>query len=321
MAFLRDVEKQRIRAKDERVSYNRTLKEVAHWDSMLELMKDTIQRADPIRLSSRTKRSRQCVYAMLSDIHYGIAFQSSCGTYNSDVAKERVMRYAEEIIHIGEMNHANICYLSLMGDMISGNIHTVIRIENRENVVEQVVGVSELVAAFIYRLACCFDEVHVNAVDGNHSRVELHDDEAMRADKLDSIVPWYCKVKLENCDNVFFHENDIDATVASFEIAGRMYCAVHGDYDKDLKLAAQRIERLIRRKVDYMLAGHMHVPDVRIEDIGCIRNGSVCGSGDEYTMKKRLFAPPQQLCMLVSDRGVEALYPINLMEDDVSWTC
>ena len=69
---------------------------------------------------------------------------------------------------------------------------------------------------------------------------------------------------------------------------------------------------MLGTKIDYMLAGHMHVADARFENTGFIRNGSVCGSGDEYTVKKRLFGPPIQVCMVVTETGVEAIYPVKL---------
>lgn len=53
------------------------------------------------------------------------------------------MHYADAIIRIGKDSGAKDCYVSLMGDLISGVIHTTIRIENRENLIEQVTGVSE----------------------------------------------------------------------------------------------------------------------------------------------------------------------------------
>lgn len=88
------------------------------------------------------------------------------------------MSYADSIIRIGKNAGAQDCYVSLMGDLISGVIHTTIRIENRENLIEQVVGVSELIAAFLQRLSTHFENVIVNSVDGNHSRVELSTDDA-----------------------------------------------------------------------------------------------------------------------------------------------
>jgi hypothetical protein len=43
-----------------------------------------------------------------------------------------------------------------------------------------------------------------------------------------------------------------------------------------------------------------------------IRNGSVCGSGDEYTMKKRLFGYPCQVCLIVNENGIKDYIPIAL---------
>lgn len=88
------------------------------------------------------------------------------------------MHYADEIIRIGHLNGAKDCYISLMGDLISGVIHTTIRIENRENLIQQVVGVSELIAAFLYKLAGSFERVIVNSVDGNHSRIDTSAEDA-----------------------------------------------------------------------------------------------------------------------------------------------
>ena len=128
-------------------------------------------------------------------------------------------------------------------------------------------------------------------------------------------MPWYSKARLEKIDNVIFKDNQYDSTISNFNIYGKNYIAVHGDMDPDLKTSALRIERMMGERLHYILAGHMHIPDIRIEDVGYLRNGSVCGSGDEYTMKKRLFGPPCQVCLIVSAKGVEAIHPVVLKED------
>lgn len=137
-------------------------------------------------------------------------------------------------------------------------------------------------------------------------------DDALRSEKLDALIPWYCKTKLQCVDNIIFQDNTLDSSIGSMSIFGKMYVCVHGDMDNDLKASAQRIEQMSGHKIDYLLAAHMHVADARLENIGYIRNGSVCGSGDEYTVKKRLFGPPVQVCMIVSPNGVEAIHPVKL---------
>ena len=86
---------------------------------------------------------------------------------------------------------------------------------------------------------------------------------------------------------------------------------------RDPRKAVTRIENLLYSKqmkghLDYMLVGHMHTPGMEGGPTTIIRNGSVCGSGDEYTMKKRLFGPPCQVCMVVDAGGVRSIHPVDL---------
>ena len=303
-----------IRLRDERYALNRIVRSDARRDALLDLFKTEIKRFDavtPPKVISKDEKPK-AIYALLSDIHYGIAFESSVGEYNSEIASERVLRYACEIVRIGKMFDAEDCYVSLLGDMISGVIHAPIRIENRENAVEQVVGVSELTADFLYVLAGYFQHIYVNSVSGNHSRIEMIAENSLRAEKLDALIPWYCEARLENVPHVVFVDNTIDPTICSFDIMGKTYAGVHGDYDKDLAKSAMHVERALGKSLDYMLAGHLHVPNLLFDDRGYIRNGSICGSGDDYTMRHRLFSNPYQLCMTVSEDGVESIWPINL---------
>ena len=310
-------EKIKVQVRDERTALNRRIRNDARNDVLMDLFREEIRKfnAQPARrrVSHRDMTvHNEAIYAMLSDIHYGIAYDTAAGKYNPNIAYDRVLRYAEEIADLGELHQIDTCYVSLLGDLISGNIHNVIRVENRENIVQQVIGVSELIAEFLHELSSKFQEVHVNAVSGNHSRLDLNADDALRGDKLDELIPWYCKTKLANCDNIVWHENVIDATIGDFDIYGINYITVHGDYDNNLQRSASQIERMTRQPIDYIVAGHMHVPELRLESIGMIRNGSVCGSGDEYTMKKRLFGYPCQVCLIVNENGIKDYIPIAL---------
>ena len=310
-------EKLKVQVRDERSALNRKIRNDARNDVLMNLFREEIKKYPAASVPKKHKpatnsEKEKAICAMLSDIHFGIAYNSSAGKYNSKIARERVMRYAEEIVDIGELHGIDRCYVSLLGDLISGNIHSVIRVENRENVVQQVVGVAELVASFLYDLSIEFAELHVNAVSGNHSRLDLNADDGLRGDKLDELIPWYCKTKLVNCKNIVWHDNEIDVTIADFDIFGINYVSVHGDYDNNLQKSAMAIERMTHKPIDYILAGHMHVPELRLETIGFVRNGSICGSGDEYTMKKRLFGYPYQVCLIVDDTGIRDYIPVAL---------
>ena len=303
---------------DIRVSQTRQMRQAARAQSLQEIMQQELRKhlvsKPELKRAPLRKPQSKALYAMLSDIHYGICFNNKAGKYDSDIAKKRVMYYAEKLCRIGVEQKLDTIYVSLMGDMISGSIHQTVRLENREDIVRQVIGASELTAGFLYELAKYFEHIYVNAVPGNHSRVDKSFDDAARGEKLDDLITWYCKTRLEQVDSIEFIDNKIDPTIGDFTIFGKHYISVHGDFDADLALSAMKISRLTKEHVDYILAGHMHVPDLRFEDTGYIRNGSVCGSGDEYTAKKRLYAPACQVCMVVSEFGVESVYPVALGE-------
>ena len=310
-----DIDTQRRKLKAEREALNRQRKILFDEDSLHSIFRETIQRFEPIEIPEETTyvgKQEKAIYAMLSDLHYGISFDSYMGRYNTEIAKQRVMQYADAIIQEGVKNDISTCYVSLMGDMISGNIHTTLRVENKERIVEQIIGASELIGTFLYRLAQCFEIVHVNSVPGNHSRIHASKDEDHRSERLDDLIFYYCTVKLDNCENVIFHTNEIDSTIGSFKIFGKNYVCIHGDMDQNLNTSYTKISRMTPDKIHYLLFGHMHVMNCRIDSVGTIGNGSVCGSGDDYTVRNRLFAKPMQVFMTVNEDGVESIHPVVL---------
>lgn len=299
--------------KDERSAVNALIRSMARQDRLLDVFVENIKKVEPIKTKvCNVQRTNKSMIAMLSDIHYGIQFSNRAGEYSPEIAEERLMRYETEIELNGE--DCEDCYLLLMGDLISGNIHSTTRAQNRDDLIEQVIKVSELIAEFINRLSSSFNHVYVLSVPGNHSRIDKDVEEVMRNEKLDTITFWYCKAKLQLLDNVSFVENTLDSTIGFINIRGKNYAVVHGDMENNnrLKEAVGKIERLAREHIDYMLAGHMHVPEIRLEETGYITNGSVCGSGDDYTLKKRLFAPAQQVCFTCDELGIVSIYPIIL---------
>ena len=310
---LRELEKQRIRVNEERTAFRHELRSEAQKDAVLEEIKACITRVKPIETPEiKNANGSKALYAMLSDVHFGLTFNSYYNKYNPEIAISRVMAYASTLCQLGEENAIDTIYVSILGDMVSGIIHQSIRIANRGNMIEQIVGVSELISTFIAYLADRFANVIVTDVAGNHSRIEMNAETALRGERLDALIPWYCRAKLENVQNVAFLDNEFDPTISVLTIFGKTYVGVHGDFDPDLKTSALRISQLIGKKIDYFLAAHMHVPEMRMEDVMYIRNGAVVSGGDEYTSKKRLFGPAAQVCMLISNKGVEAIYPIRL---------
>lgn len=311
--YFNELHKERLRIKDERNSIRREKREDSRRTELFELFETEIQKAKPIRREPITYTNYdKAMLICLGDLHYGLDYRSAGGIYDSNIANNRIIDYENKIEYIAKQNECSVAYVCLLGDMISGNIHTTTRIENREDIVEQIVGVSELVSDFLRHLSGVFSVVNVNSVPGNHSRVDANMDNTLRGERMDNLITWYCKAKLSDINNIIFVENKFDSTVGTFEIFGKTYASVHGDYDPDMKISAARIAAQLGKPLYCLILGHLHVATTQFEDVVYLRNGSVCGSGDEYTMKKRLFGPPIQVCAVVSHDGIESVHPVRL---------
>lgn len=309
---INEITKQQMLTRDERKANLKALRTSARAGSILQLFEQAIQAKTPVLVGQKRDEAYRGmeVIAMLGDIHYGIAYDSLGGKYSPEIAAARIQAYAEQIISY--CRKVNTCRVVLMGDLISGIIHKTIQVENRETIPNQVIGVSRLVSWFIERMCQNFGTVYVYSVSGNHSR--LNDDAmtALRAERLDALVPAYCKAELGNYPNLTFVDGK-DETIAMFKTHGKTFVAVHGDFDANPATSAERISNQIGHKIDYMLSGHMHVAQCEFQNINLIRNGSVCGSGDEYTMKKRLFGPPVQVAFTIDEHGsIVQLFPMRL---------
>lgn len=94
-----------------------------------------------------------------NDLHYGASHSNYWGTFNSDVCRAMMRKYLARIIKIAETHNSENCIVWENGDVISGSIHRSIQITNKENVIEQIMGASELIAEFIAELSKHFKTV------------------------------------------------------------------------------------------------------------------------------------------------------------------
>ena len=298
------------RKRDENVAKRRYVRNESRFIDFKDKLIEAVKRADPIDVGELiiTADKDKAIVAMLGDIHYGLCFSNTMGEYSPEIAKQRVMDYADYVVNLGIKEHATTVYVPLMGDLVSGIIHNTVRIENRESLVEQIIGVSELITAFILRLSMCFEHVYVLSVDGNHSRVDMSADAALRKERLDSLVSWYCKGRTAKIDKIEYIQT-FDPSIGNFDILGKHYVCVHGDYDPNLRTSAQRLSGMLGCHIDYLLAGHTHVPEMTLEYTGYIRNGCVCGTGDDYTAKHRFHGPAVQVALVCTEDGVESINP------------
>lgn len=313
----RELEREKVKYRDERRAWNKQNYENARAEDVLDKLSSSLveigREEFPSIDNCKFYTSDNDMIVLLSDMHIGLSFDCKFGKYDADIARERMARFLQRTLELRELNHSENCYVLSLGDQISGNIHKTLQVTNRENVIEQVKIATELIANFCYKLSEYFNNVTLISVSGNHSRMTTNKDDAMHDERLDDIISWAVGLALYNVDNFTVAQNEIDTSIATFNIRGKSYVATHGDYDAFNKGDVQRLITMIRDFPEAWFTGHLHTIAVdETNGIKMIRGGSLCGSGDDYTVSKRLSGDPCQLVCTVGDNGVLAYYPIYL---------
>lgn len=309
----RELEREKVKYRDERRAWNKQNYTDARTEDVLEKIETALLDVSSAKFPTCDHpflKSDNDVVVLLSDLHIGECFSNGFGRYDTDIARRRMGELLNGVIEIQKMHNSEACYVLSLGDQISGIIHKTIQVANRENVVEQIKIATELISSFCYELTKVFDHVHFISVSGNHSRITTNKENAIHDDRLDDIIGWAVGLTLSHVDNFYTCAN-IDTSIALFNIRGKSYVATHGDYDGFNNGDAQKLVSMIREFPEAWFCGHKHTIAVdEVSDIKMIRGGSLGGTGNDYTVEKRLRGKPSQLVCVVDNDGVKAYYPI-----------
>lgn len=311
----RELERMKIQYRDERNAWQKQNATAARVNQKLDYMEEQLRaigRTEFPVVVHRNYSTDTDLLVILSDLHIGQTFSSAWGEYNTEIAKRRLSELLDKIVDIAERHESENIYISIQGDLLSGAIHKQIAITNRENVIEQVKLASELIASFCYKLSTIFNNVFISNVAGNHSRIDRKE-EALHNERLDDLIGWIVGQMLSHIDNIIMLNNNIDNGIASMEIRDNLYVAVHGDYDAFTPTGLANLITMLGYRPYATLYGHKHTCAVdEYNEVKMIRGGSLAGSGDDFTIEKRLRGKPSQMVCVCSEKGVEAYYPVEL---------
>lgn len=313
-ACKREAEREKVRLRDERRAWSKQNYADARAEDMLDKLSESLVSIGNLQFPNHAVNSFASdndMVVLLSDLHIGATFDNRFGKFDTDVAHNRMSELLARTIELQKIHNSGNCYVLSLGDQISGIIHRTVQVTNRENVIEQVKTATELIANFCYELTKHFNNVNLISVSGNHSRLTTNKDDAMHDDRLDDLISWAVGLSLYGVENFHVIENEIDTSIATFDIRGKTYVATHGDYDGFNKGDTQKLISMIRKFPEAWFTGHLHTIAVdEVNEIKMIRGGSLAGSGDNYTIEKRLTGKASQLVCVVDDNGLKAYYPI-----------
>lgn len=317
-----ELRKEQQKMFDQRTALNQVIRERARSEEINEMILRAVREGDLPSLPEIDLTSTQPVICSdndllvsLNDIHYGAIVQNYWCHYSPEICANMMREYLMQIIDIARSHQSENCYVWANGDMISGNIHYEIAMSNRENLIQQVMGVSELVAQFLSELCSHFNHVYFISVAGNHSRIGQKDKSIMN-ERLDDLVEWYLAARLQHYSNLTIGCGEkIDTTMYVLNVRGKNYVGVHGDYDPS-PANIQTLQTMVQRPVYAVLCGHKHHCAMDyVQGIRTVMAGSFQGM-DSYCVQRRIYGKPQQMVCVCDKRGIRCSYDIDLEVDD-----
>ena len=313
-----ELKKERVKLNDLRTQVNKSLREQARYEDLLELLrveirnlsveKPLVNKTNPI-LDSVIHRN-ECILA-LSDLHYGIEIDNSWNKFNSDIAKDRMNHMVDNTIKYGKLHGCNICHVLITGDLVNNNIHLTSRLSNRENIAKQTIGVSELISEAVYRLSKEFRYVTLSICDGNHDRIYPNKSDNDYNDSFIHIIREFIKLRCININNLIIQDNKHGSELIELNVCGKKIIGLHGD-----KIPAKStIPRLTTMfgKIDYIIRGHVHNSSQDGFGESKLITVSSFSGMDEYAKHLGLSSrPSQKILVLSTENDDDCIYDIDL---------
>ena len=308
-----ELKKEKVKVQDLKTQVNKQIRELARKENLGEILEEKLDKLPNQMINMNYINhmpSKKQGIAMISDVHYGMVVDNFLNKYNPDIAQKRMNYLTDKIIEYSKLNNLDVMNVCLLGDMISGEQYLSVRLENRENLINQIINVSELLSEAIYKISLNVPFVTVSIADGNHERV-YNKKENLNKDNYTELIRKFLELKLKDVSNITFTENIYDNNIISFECCGNTVVGLHGDKCKKDKVSYE-MYNMLNKKIDIILMGHFHQisQDICYETI-VYRNGSFIGT-DEYARNLNLNTYPTQKLLIVSELGVECCYDIRL---------
>ena len=308
------IKKEKVKLNDLKAQLNKQIRELARKENLGEILEKKLEELNmqPRIINDEYKQrvtSNRDMVCLISDIHYGIKTTNALSPYDSDTCKQKMNYLVDKTIKFSLENDIDKLYVLILGDEISGLIHNTTRLEQREDVISQVIEVSELLYETIVKLANSLPFVVVGLAQGNHSRVMADKKDSLEQENFTRLIREFLKLRLANISNVILLENKFDESIIEINIRGYNLIGLHGQNDKLTNVS--KLTEMFDKKIDYVCFGHYHnAKEFESNKTEVIVNG--CFSGDDYSKRLRLYNKPIQKLLLFDDTGKIATYNINL---------
>lgn len=316
-----EIYKEKRKLYDQRREYNKLLTSDARSEHLIDemiLAANKLNEARPLIVNEEDwikPNTQKEALLCWSDWHYGMVTENLWNKYNTDICKERVSKLVAYVKKYLQQNEIDFLNIVTLGDAAHGACHVSCRVKSEEDVCDQIMNVSEIMAQAINELSTVVNHITVYSCYGNHLRTVQNKKDSIDSDNLEKMIPWWLKQRLKDNTKVNIVESEYKE-FTRINILGQRICCVHGNLD-NFKNIGTTVNTIFSRKfgetIDYTISGDKHhLEEFEQFDIESILIRSLCGT-DDYANEHRLYSKAGQTLLIFNNEyGREATYHIPL---------
>ena len=321
----KEIEKEKVKLRDEKNAYNRIIREQARKESLEDFLGEAAEKLnDRLPLISVTNicddllRSKEFVnreaLICLSDWHFGMVSDNIWNRYSPEICVDRVKTCISYMRKYLQINHISVLHIALLGDFAHGAIHNC-RLYSREDVCDQLMQVSEILAQTINELSDVVNKVEVYTCYGNHMRTTQKKEDSKSSDNMEKIIPWWLEQRLSLNGKIHINYSQYKEYTL-INAAGSNIVCVHGNgfNFKEIGINVNSLfSKLYNMNIDYTISGDKHhLEEFEKNGVESILVRSLCGT-DDYANDLHLYGKAgQTLIIFNSEYGRECTYHIPL---------
>lgn len=300
------VERQKLR--DEKLEYNRWLREHSRDELICEKICEEVKAMQPLSIPQPIVHIPGKTEGVLcfADTHFGTEFVikglfgNTINEYNPEVFEARMADMLSQVIGIIEEKGLTHLHVFSLGDELDGILRVSQLMKLRYGVVESAVKYSEFICTWLNELTN-YVRVDFYSVQGNHTELRMLNQPkgTFTNENMTTIINEFIKVRLGDNPNFTFHSND---TGLIFEqICGYNVLGIHGEV-KNLSGAIQSFSNTYNVMIDVLVGAHKH--HLSTETIGRDRDvisvPSIIGI-DDYAMSLGKTSKPGALLFFLEE--------------------
>lgn len=313
-------EKQKVR--DEKVEYNKWLREESREELIAEKICDAIKTLPEIEVPEiilKKNNNERAGILVISDAHYGKEVQIKglfgdiLNEYSPEIFESRMWDLLEQTVRICKKEGFNELNVYDLGDELQGILRMSDLIKLRYGVIESVVRYGRFISSWLNELTKYVRVKYQMVNDSNHCQLRLINapKNTFKEENMAYIIVEKIMDIMKDNPNFEFVQNDsgfIFDTICGYNILG-----YHGE-GKELSQAIKNLSSMYKTKIDFLIGGHRHFKqsiNVGIES-DVIGVPSIIGI-DDYSMELQKTSDSGALLLVLEEgKGNVIEYNIKL---------